>query len=83
MYNPRKVNYTCILWYQNILVAADENGTIYCKEINSDKPVEEIKKYNSKILQLNCMPNNPDLFVLTEEGVDAVRLLKGIKAVEG
>lgn len=29
------------------------------------------------------MPNNPDLFVLTDEGVDAVRLLKGIKAVEG
>jgi len=24
-----------------------------------------------------------DLFVLTDEGVDAVKLLKGIKAVEG
>ena len=49
MYNPRKVNYTAMAWYQNMLIAADENGTIYCKEINSDKGVEEIKKYNIRI----------------------------------
>lgn len=56
---------------------------IYCKEINSDKPVEEIKKFNCKIYQLNCIQGSQDLFVLTDDGVDAVKLIKGIKAVEG
>lgn len=32
---------------------------------------------------MSCLPGHIDLFVLTDEGVDAVRLLKGIKAVEG
>ena len=81
MYNPRKVNYTAIAWYQNMLIAADENGTIYCKEINSDKGVEEIKKYNIRIQQFCVLPGQPDIFILTDEGVDAVRISKGIKAV--
>ncbi len=32
---------------------------------------------------MNSVPNHLDLFILTDDGVDAVRLLKGIKAVEG
>lgn len=32
---------------------------------------------------MNCLPGHLDLFILTDDGVDAVRLLKGIKAVEG
>lgn len=45
--------------------------------------MEEIKKYNAKIYQLNCIVGSQDLFILTDDGVDAVKLLKGIKAVEG
>jgi hypothetical protein len=30
---------------------------------------------------MTCMHGHPDLFVLTDDGVDAIRLLKGIKAV--
>jgi hypothetical protein len=30
---------------------------------------------------MNCLPGHSDLFILTDEGVDAIRILKGIKAV--
>lgn len=56
---------------------------IFLREINSDKDVEEIKRYNVKIIAMSCVPGGEDLFVLTEDGVDAVRLVMGIKAVEG
>jgi len=79
--NPRKCVFTSLVWYEGMIVAADEEGTIYCIQINSDKGIEEIKKYHSKIYSLVAVPGRPDIFVVTDAGVDSVRIIKGIKAV--
>jgi len=64
-----------------MIVAADEEGTLYCIQINSDKAIEELKKYQSKIHSLVGVPGRPDIFVVTDAGVDSIRIIKGIKAV--
>ncbi len=66
-----------------MVVAADQEGTLYCIQINSDKTIEELKKYQSKIHSLIAVPGRPDIFVITDQGVDSIRIIKGIKAVEG
>jgi hypothetical protein len=66
-----------------MIVAADEDGTLYCIQINSDKAIDELKKYNTKIHDLIAVPGRSDLFVITDQGVDSIKIIKGIKAVEG
>lgn len=62
-------------------MAADEEGTLYCIQINSDKTIEELKKYQSKIHSLVAVPGRPDIFVITDQGIDSIRIVRGIKAV--
>jgi hypothetical protein len=38
--NPRKCIFTSVVWYEGMIVAADEEGTLYCIQINSDKGIE-------------------------------------------
>ena len=64
-----------------MIVAADEDGTLYCIQINSDKGIQELKKYNTKIHKLITVHGRSDIFVITDAGVDSVRIIKGIKAV--
>lgn len=66
-----------------MIVAGDEEGTLYCIQINSDKGIEQLKKYQTKIHSLISVPGRPDIFVITDAGVDSIRIIKGIKAVEG
>lgn len=42
-----------------------------------------MKKYQTKIHSLISVPGRPDIFVITDAGVDSIRIIKGIKAVEG
>lgn len=81
--NPNKCVFTSLAWYEGMIVASDEEGTIYCIEINSDKGIEELKKYQTKIHGLVSVPGRSDLFVITDAGVDSIKIIKGIKAVEG
>jgi hypothetical protein len=37
--NPRKCVFTSLVWYEGMIVAADEEGTLYCIQINSDKGI--------------------------------------------
>ena len=62
-------------------MAADEDGTLYCIQINSDKGIEELKKYNTKIHHLVAVNGRSDIFVITDAGVDSIKIIKGIKAV--
>lgn len=70
-----------MIWYCNMLVAADEQGVLYCIEINSDKAIEELKKYNCKILDLVPIHELQEIVVVTENFVDVIKIVKGIKAV--
>jgi len=79
--NPRKCVFSSLVWNEGMIVAADEEGTLYCIQINSDKAIEELKKYQSKIHSLVGVPGRPDIFVVTDAGVDSIRIIKGIKAV--
>jgi hypothetical protein len=38
--NPRKCVFTSLVWYEGMIVAADEEGSLYCIQINSDKGIE-------------------------------------------
>ena len=37
--NPKKCVFTAVVWYEGMIVAADEDGTLYCIQINSDKGI--------------------------------------------
>ena len=50
--NPKKCLFTSVICIGNLLIASDEQGSFYCLELSSDKGVEEIKKYDSRINQI-------------------------------
>ena len=72
-----------MVWYEGMIVAGDAEGVLYCIQINSDKAIEELRKYNTRIHALLSVPGRPDIFVITDQGVDSIKIIKGIKAVEG
>ncbi len=43
--NPQKALFSHTVWYGGMLVAADEAGCLHCIELNSDKAVEQIRRY--------------------------------------
>jgi hypothetical protein len=38
--NPKKCVFTSVVWYEGMIVAADEEGTLHCIQVNSDKAIE-------------------------------------------
>ena len=79
--NPKKCIFTSVIWAQNLIIASDEQGSFYCIELSSDKGVEEVKKYNTRINQI--FVSRGEVFAVTDEGVDVFRIIRGIKTVEG
>lgn len=75
--------FTSLGWHDGMIIASDEQGCFYCLQINSDKGIEEIKKYTCRIHQIIAVPNRNDLFVVTDQGVDSIKIIKGIKVVAG
>ena len=75
--------FTSIVYINNLLVVADEQGSFYHLELSSDKSIEEVKKYNCRISSLYVARKSNEIFAVTDDTVDVYKILKGIKTVEG
>lgn len=80
--NPRKNLFTCCVWYYNTLLLADEKGYIYGLEINTEREIEEVLKYDSRILEMRLIKELDEVLICTESFIDVVKVKKGTKSGE-
>jgi|JI6StandDraft_1071083.scaffolds.fasta_scaffold06094_5 hypothetical protein len=81
--NPRKQLFTACAWIDGIFVLADEGGCLYFAEINTEKEIEELQKYDCRIIGMQYVRETDELLIATEFFIDVVRVKRGVKSGEG
>jgi hypothetical protein len=56
---------------------------LYFVEINTEKEVEELQKYDCRILGMQYIREVDELLIATEGYIDSVKIKRGVKSGEG